>query len=228
MALVTIKGGKATIETTRLILREAQENDLEDMHKMFGDEEVMRYWSTAPHTKEAQTKKYLDGMIAVPCNGILDFIIVLKPTGNSIGKLGIWCKDPSNPEVGFMLARAHWNKGYMAEAMTVWLEYLWSTNCEQLVNGKYAGAHECNGDSGALDNLQASEGSNGVQNGGMETYRGRRIERVVADADPRNEACLGVLRKFGFKETGRAEKTFETHLGWCDSVYFELQRPRTE
>ena len=127
-----------------------------------------------------------------------------------------------------MLARAHWYKGYMAEAMTVWLEYLWSTNCEQLVNGKYAEAHECNGDSGALDNPQASQGSSGVQNGGMETYRGRRIERVVADADPRNEACLGVLRKFGFKETGRAEKTFETHLGWCDSVYFELQRPRPE
>ncbi|KAL8783691.1 MAG: hypothetical protein Q9195_009316 [Heterodermia aff. obscurata] len=164
-------------------------------------------------------------MIAAPCNGILDFVIVLKSTGTSIGKLGIWCRDPSNPEVGFMLARAHWSKGYMAEAMYGWLEYLWSMNCEQLVNGEYGEGHECNGDSVAIDNLEGAKQSNGVQKGGMETYRGRRIERVVADADPRNEACLGMLRKFGFKETGRAEKTFETHLGWCDSVYFELQRP---
>lgn len=181
--------------------------------------------STAPHAKEAQTKKYLDGMIAGPCNGILDFIIVLRSTGNSIGKLGIWCKDPSNPEVGFMLARASWNKGYMAEAMSAWLEYLWSTICEQLVKGEYGEAHRSNGDSGACGHWEGSKQSNGFQKGGMETYRDRRIERVVADADPRNEACLGVLGKFGFKETGRAEKTFETHLGWCDSVYLELQRP---
>ena len=184
--------------------------------------------STAPHAKQAQTKKYLDGMIAGPCNGILDFVIVLRSTGNSIGKLGIWCKDPSNPEVGFMLARAHWNKGYMAEAMTVWLEYLWSVECEHLVKGEYGEAHKSNGDSGAFEHLECSKRSNGVQKGGMETYGGGRIERVVADADPRNEACLGVLRKFGFKETGRAEKTFETHLGWCDSVYLELQRPGPE
>ena len=167
-------------------------------------------------------------MIAAPCNGILDFVIVLKSTGNSIGKLGIWCRDPSNPEVGFMLARAHWNKGYMAEAMTAWLEYLWSTNCEQLVKGEDRETHKSNGDPGAIDNLQGSERTNGVQKSGMESYEGRRVERVVADADPRNEACLGVLRRFGFKETGRAEKTFETHLGWCDSVYFELQRPRAK
>ena len=165
-------------------------------------------------------------MIAGPCNGVLDFIVVLKSTGTSIGKLGIWCKDPSNPEVGFMLARAHWNKGYMVEAMTAWLEYLWSTDCERLVEGEYGEACRSNGDSGAIDDLEGSKHSNGVRKGGMETYRGRRIERVVADVDPRNEACLGVLRKFGFEETGRAENTFETHLGWCDSVYFELQRPK--
>ena len=127
-----------------------------------------------------------------------------------------------------MLARAHWNKGYMAETMAAWLEYLWSTSCEQLVKGECREAHESNGDLGADDNLEDSRRSNGSQKGGMETYRDRRIERVVADADPRNEACLGVLRKFGFQETGRAEKTFETHLGWCDSVYLELQRPSVD
>ena len=44
MALVTLGSGKASIETARLVLREAYADDLEDMHKMFGDEEVMRYW----------------------------------------------------------------------------------------------------------------------------------------------------------------------------------------
>lgn len=52
----------------------------------------------------------------------------------------------------------------------------------------------------------------------------RGVEWVVADVDPRNESCIGILTKYGFVETGRREKTLETHLGWCDSVDLELRR----
>ena len=52
----------------------------------------------------------------------------------------------------------------------------------------------------------------------------RGVEWVVADVDPRNDSCIGILTKFGFVETGRREKTLETHMGWCDSVYFELRK----
>lgn len=52
----------------------------------------------------------------------------------------------------------------------------------------------------------------------------RGVQRVLADVDPRNGASIGILRRFGFEEVGREERTFETHLGWCDSVYLELRR----
>ncbi|KAF8159230.1 acyl-CoA N-acyltransferase [Crassisporium funariophilum] len=48
---------------------------------------------------------------------------------------------------------------------------------------------------------------------------------LLADVDPRNEGSLRVLKKLGFEEVGRGEKTFETHLGWCDSVYLAAARP---
>lgn len=32
------------IRTPRLLLREARENDLEDLHAMFSNDDVMRYW----------------------------------------------------------------------------------------------------------------------------------------------------------------------------------------
>ncbi|KAF8885101.1 acyl-CoA N-acyltransferase [Gymnopilus junonius] len=48
---------------------------------------------------------------------------------------------------------------------------------------------------------------------------------VKADADPRNESCIQLLKKFGFVEVGRAKNTFETHIGWCDSVYLEAKKP---
>lgn len=50
------------------------------------------------------------------------------------------------------------------------------------------------------------------------------VPRLIADVDPRNAASLRVLETLGFREIGRAERTIETHLGWCDSVYLEIQR----
>ena len=50
------------------------------------------------------------------------------------------------------------------------------------------------------------------------------VERLIADVDPRNTASLRVLMALGFRETGRAERTLETHIGWCDSVYLEIER----
>ena len=49
--------------------------------------------------------------------------------------------------------------------------------------------------------------------------------RLTADADPRNEASVGLLKSLGFEETHRAERTFCINGEWSDSVYFALQRP---
>jgi ribosomal-protein-alanine N-acetyltransferase len=54
-----------------------------------------------------------------------------------------------------------------------------------------------------------------------------RIEHVTADVDPRNIASLRLLEKLGFHKTGEAKNTFETHLGWCDSVYLRIDRPES-
>jgi [ribosomal protein S5]-alanine N-acetyltransferase len=50
------------------------------------------------------------------------------------------------------------------------------------------------------------------------------IAALTADIDPRNNASVRLVEKLGFRETGRAERTFETHIGWCDSVYFAIDR----
>lgn len=55
--------------------------------------------------------------------------------------------------------------------------------------------------------------------------KGGDMNKIVADVDPRNVASVGILKKLGFEVTGYGEKTYETHLGWCDSVYLTLQKP---
>jgi [ribosomal protein S5]-alanine N-acetyltransferase len=47
---------------------------------------------------------------------------------------------------------------------------------------------------------------------------------VEADVDPRNEAALKLLAKFGFREIGRREKTWLLSERWCDSVDLRLSR----
>ncbi|MEJ6401703.1 GNAT family N-acetyltransferase [Yoonia sp. 2307UL14-13] len=50
-------------------------------------------------------------------------------------------------------------------------------------------------------------------------------DHLMADADPNNAASCALLRKLGFHETHRAEKTFFINGIWSDSVYFALNRP---
>lgn len=51
---------------------------------------------------------------------------------------------------------------------------------------------------------------------------------IRAEADPRNEACLRLLERLGFRETGRALRTWCIGGEWSDSVYLSLARPLTE
>jgi [ribosomal protein S5]-alanine N-acetyltransferase len=50
------------------------------------------------------------------------------------------------------------------------------------------------------------------------------LEALTAEVDPRNAACLRLLARLGFHETGRADRTLLWGDEWCDSVYLALPR----
>ena len=50
------------------------------------------------------------------------------------------------------------------------------------------------------------------------------VDHLIADVDPRNHASLALLTRHGFAETHRAEATWQTHIGACDSVYLRLEK----
>lgn len=58
-------------------------------------------------------------------------------------------------------------------------------------------------------------------------FRDRGHAEIRAEADPRNERCLRLLARLGFRETGRAERTFHIGGEWSDSVYLTLAKPQT-
>jgi len=99
------------IATPRLRLRPARTEDLAAMHAILCDPVAMRYWSSLPHTDIAETRVWLDDMIAAPPDISCDFIV--ERDGVAIGKAGCW----RAPEVGFILHPDHWGQGLAREAM---------------------------------------------------------------------------------------------------------------
>lgn len=104
-----------------MVLRRARPEDLEALHKVFGDERAMHYWSNGPHTDLKETRRWLTSMIDASAAESDDFILTVD--GECIGKLGCW----KLPEIGFILRSDHWGKGYASEAMNAFLPHLFAT-----------------------------------------------------------------------------------------------------
>ena len=98
------------IRTARLTLRPARAEDLAALHRVFSDPRAMRYWSSLPHTRQAQTAKTLQNMQASHTETGAEFVVVRA--GDVIGKAGLW----RMAEIGFILHPGHWGSGLGREA----------------------------------------------------------------------------------------------------------------
>lgn len=103
------------LRTDRLLMRRARPDDLEALHAIMADPETMRFWSTPPHATLAETRAWLDSMIAADPAAADDFM--LEQDGELIGKLGGW----RLPEIGFLLRRDRWGQGLASEALATFI-----------------------------------------------------------------------------------------------------------
>jgi ribosomal-protein-alanine N-acetyltransferase len=171
--MTTRRQRASRLVTERLVLRRAAVGDLGALNAMMSDAETMRFWSTPPHADRDTTRAWLDAMIEAPSEASDDFIVELD--GEAIGKLGAW----RWPEIGYLVGRPHWGRGYAREALAAFVPYAF----------------------------------------------GRGQPFLTADVDPRNAASLALLAGAGFRETGRAQRTWQVGGAWCDSVYLRLDGP---
>lgn len=114
------------LETERLILRELIEDDAEEMYKNWAsDDEVSKYvrWST--HKNVEETKEYIKAEQERCKNqGFYNWGIVLKENQELIGAIGAFPSEDNIYEVGYNIAKKHWNKGIATEALKRVLKYL--------------------------------------------------------------------------------------------------------
>jgi [ribosomal protein S5]-alanine N-acetyltransferase len=114
------------LETERLVLREIVQADSEDLFRIFSDEETMRYWSCRPYTSADQARSLIESLAeAAREEAGVHWAITLRGDGRLIGKLGYneWRKAHRRGDISYIVAREHWGKGVVSEALSAMLDY---------------------------------------------------------------------------------------------------------
>lgn len=108
------------IETQRLILRKISISDADDVFECARDPEVAQYVTWEAHKSIDDTIKYLAAMEENPKNKQLyPWAIVNKADNKVMGGCAFmnWAPEQSRAEIGYMIGKKYWNKGYMTEAL---------------------------------------------------------------------------------------------------------------
>ena len=114
------------LETPRLVLREPRRGDAQPLLTAWSDAESVRYFGTGPLATKSQALEELRGFRNQTMSGEgIRWILTERDRDEYIGDVGFFDFAPehSRAEIGFLLARPHWGRGYMSEALDAVLEY---------------------------------------------------------------------------------------------------------
>ena len=118
------------LSTERLTLRRIVKSDAEALFAVFSDPEVMRYWSTAPWPNITTAHEFVGAdMAAHEAGRHLRLGIALKGQAELIGTCTVFSMNEAckRAELGYGMARAHWGRGHMHEALLAFVEYVFRT-----------------------------------------------------------------------------------------------------
>lgn len=118
------------LSTARLSLRLLRADDAPDLLTIYGDAEVVRYWSHLPWTERKQAEAMMTRDQAALAEGsALRLGIELVSEQRIIGTLALFNLSRANRrgEIGYALARDCWARGYMQEALTGFIAWLFGT-----------------------------------------------------------------------------------------------------
>lgn len=106
------------LETARLALREMTPADLDFVAAMLADPEVMRFYPKTYTRAEAQ--EWLERQrMRYERDGHALWLVTDKESGAPVGQVGLvtqTIQGESIPEIGYLIDRRYWRRGYASEA----------------------------------------------------------------------------------------------------------------
>jgi [ribosomal protein S5]-alanine N-acetyltransferase len=113
----------AHFESERLVMRPQAADDAEALFEAYSDVELMTWWSCAPHRSIEDTRAYL--WSASSPSDWRGWVMVDRVTGAVIGTLAAGAgKKPQVVEIGYLLIRRYWGRGYAREGVSRLIDLL--------------------------------------------------------------------------------------------------------
>jgi RimJ/RimL family protein N-acetyltransferase len=113
------------LETARLILRQFEEQDLDRLAAIYADPETMQHLGSGATASREETWRAIGGMLGHwLLRGYGMWAVAERESGLMVGRVGF-----INPEgwpgfeLGWVIDRARWGRGYAPEAAAVALRY---------------------------------------------------------------------------------------------------------
>jgi [ribosomal protein S5]-alanine N-acetyltransferase len=106
--------------TRRLLLRPLRLEDADGLFQLYGDPQVMRYWSTLPWTSLDSAQRMIEADLHdLPAGRHLRLAILRQGSGDFLGTCSLfaWSEACRRAELGFALASRFWGRAYMDEAL---------------------------------------------------------------------------------------------------------------
>jgi len=113
------------LETERLILREIRLDDRYGIFGNFSDEEVAKWFFDVPYSAIEQADEIIQSFINEFKEGKgLTWAMTLKESNEFVGTCGYGeVEIGACGEIGFDLAKEHWGKGLMSEALSAIIDF---------------------------------------------------------------------------------------------------------
>ncbi|CAN7313320.1 GNAT family N-acetyltransferase [Duganella sp. LjRoot269] len=113
------------LHTPRMTLRFVETADAAAMFRLFSDPEALRHWSSAPWLDISQAVDNIEQTQRAYLDGSALRLAMALPDGEVIGTATLYAFDRRNHrcEIGYMLARPHWGRRYMQEALAALISH---------------------------------------------------------------------------------------------------------
>ena len=114
-----------SLETARLRLRPLRAGDLDELSVLLGDAEALAHWG-APLDREGARRWIERNLARYENDGFGRCAVLLRATGELVGDCGLapaTVEGVPEVELGWIVRRAHWGRGFATEAGGAWRDH---------------------------------------------------------------------------------------------------------
>lgn len=121
-----IEADSPVLKTERLVLRPLRMTDAEALFPAFSDAETMQYWSHSPLKSIGEMREIVARNLP-PQNRANGSFAITRDGGLAIGCVNFYAERDSISGLGYMLDKAWWGRGFVAEALRAAVDYGFDT-----------------------------------------------------------------------------------------------------